>query len=196
MKTFIHSASLLFILLTLSACGDTSNTTPATEVDNPANEVTENDTAAQAAETASAEGTLSITVDGTEKSFSHFPEEKNLTMSMSTMIQAKASAEATEGFSIVVMSFDLSKAELPASLKLGMREAMEAGDPAAVANMPKPMITYMSEVGVDYSSYATVIFDQYENGIATGRVEDIELEATDGDGAPVMLTNIRFEVAL
>jgi hypothetical protein len=97
---------------------------------------------------------------------------------------------------MAVMSFDLRGAELPITLRLGMREAMESGDPAQFASAPKPLISYIAPDGVDYSSYATIVFEAYDNGIATGRVEDIELEPSDGDGPSMMLTDIRFEVAL
>jgi len=188
--------ALLFLVpLALAGCGDSSDpeSTARPAASAPA---TGSPAQTDAVESERIEGTLTLAVDGEPKSFSHFPADKNLAMSMSTMILARPSAEATEEFSMAVMSFDLRDAELPITLRLGMREAMESGDPAQFASAPKPLISYISPGGVDYSSYATIVFETYENGIATGRVEDIELEPSDGDGPSVMLGDIRFEVAL
>ena len=192
----------LFVVAALAAlvgCGDSSDraSEPAapieTDSDTPPPPVAESPNAESPD---GSEGTLWLTVNGEAKSFTHFPADRNLAMSMSTMIVAQPSDGAAEEFSVAVMGFDLSEAELPISLELGMREAMEADDPSQFASMPKPLISYLSADGVDYSSYATVIFDSYDNGIATGSVADIELEPSDGDDPAIMLSNIRFEVPL
>lgn len=196
MKPFRYPTLLLVATITLAGCGDSAE--PTRPADPGSNASTDARDAADGASenSESTPGRLALTVDGVAKTFTDFPADKNLSMSMSTMILARPSADATEEFSMAVMSFDLSKAELPATLRLGMREAMESDDPSGFASTPKPLISYVSPDGVDYSSYATIVFDAYDNGIATGRVDDIELQPSDGDGPPVMLSDIRFEVAL
>lgn len=195
MNSRVVLALLLLAPLGLAGCGDASEPESPT---GPGASAPAADSSAQAEPAGSerTQGTLTLTVDGEPKSFTHFPADKNLAMSMSTMILARPSAEATEEFSMAVMSFNLRDAELPITLRLGMREAMESGDPAQFASTPKPLISYISPDGIDYSSYATVVFEGYDDGIATGRVENIQLEPADGDGPPVMLTDIRFEVTL
>lgn len=196
MKKSLCTIVLFLAVVGLSGCGESSEpASPAeSETAAPAIAETRPEPAPEASD--STRSFLSLEVDGMAKSFNHFPADKNLTMSMTTMVLAKPSPQATEEFSMAVMGFDLSKAELPVSLKLGLREAMEADDPAQFASAPKPLISYISPEGIDYTSYATVVFEQYQDGIATGRVEDIELEPADGDGPPLMLSDIRFEVAL
>jgi len=195
LKKFLYSALPIFVL-GLSGCGGASDSTPSVDTATTAPSAAEESSVDAPEEGDSIEGTLSLNVDGVAKSFSYFPADKNLTMSMSTMILARPSPEATEEFSMAIMSFDLANAELPVTLKLGLREAMESDDPAQFANNPKPLISYITPEGNDYSSYVTVVFEQYEGSIATGRVEDIELEPADGDGRAIMLSDIRFEVAL
>ncbi|NKI34746.1 hypothetical protein HFP89_06165 [Wenzhouxiangella sp. XN79A] len=196
MKPFRNSTLLLVAVITLAGCGDSAE--PSRPADPGSNASTDARDATDGASenSESTAGRLALTVDGVAKTFTEFPADRNLSMSMSTMILARPSADATEEFSMAVMSFDLSKAELPATLQLGMRQAMESDDPSQFASAPKPLISYVSPDGVDYSSYATIVFDTYDNGIATGRVDDIELQPSDGDGPPVMLSDIRFEVAL
>lgn len=183
-------------LFGLSACGDTSDPAPAAESEPASGAASDALRAAEAAAESTDRGTLSLAVDGQARSFTHFPTGKNLAMSMSTMILARPSAEATEEFSIAVMSFDLAEAELPLSLELGLREAMESDNPGQFASRPKPLISYVSPEGTDYSAYATVVFERYEDGVVTGRVEDQELEPSDGEGPTIMLSDVRFEVAL
>jgi hypothetical protein len=182
----------------LVGCDDPVDRTtePAAPVEEASETLSSPSPSPDAASPDTTRGTLSLTVNGEEKAFTHFPDDRNLAMSMSTMIVAQPSDGNAEEFSIAVMSFDLSEAELPISLKIGMREAMESEDPTQFANMPKPLISYLSADGVDYSSYATIVFESYENGVATGSVEDIELEPSDGDGPAIMLSDIRFEVPL
>lgn len=195
MKTFLYSALLMFVL-GLSGCGGDSDSTPSTDTAINAPVAAEESSADVLEEDESIHSKLSLNVDGVEKSFSYFPDDKNLTMSLSTMILAKPSPEATEEFSMAVMGFDLVSAELPVTLQLGLREAMQSENPAQFASNPKPLISYIAPEGSDYTSYATVVFEQYQDGIATGRVEDIQLEPADGDGRTIMLSDIRFEVAL
>lgn len=194
MKPSIMIIFVFFLAIILVGCGDSSDapSEPASSLSSAAESPAMTDPDAQQTK----EGVLLLTVDGQEKTFTYFPEDRNAAMSMSTMIVARPSETATEEFVITVMSFDLPDAELPISLELGLREAMESDDPSEFVRTPKPLISYISPEGVDYSSYATVTFDSYEDGVATGRVEDIELQTADGDGAAVVLSGVRFEVAL
>lgn len=195
MKHALVPALLLLLATGLVACGDTSEPAPD-RTDARASDAADRQPEEASVDSDRVGGTLNLRVNGEEKSFPFFPADKNMAMSMSTMILARPSAEATEEFSMMVMNFDVRSAELPVSLELGLREAMESGDPAGFARAPKPLISYISPEGVDYSSYAGVVFERAEDGMVSGRVEDIELEPSDGDGPPVMLTDIRFEVAL
>ncbi len=196
MKKLLCPTLLLLAVTGLSGCGDSSE--PASQPQ----ELTAEPTVAETPPTPepevsdSSQSFLSLEVDGVVKSFEHFPEEKNLTMSMATLVLARPSPEATEEFSMAVMGFDLSAADLPVSLKLGMREAMESGDPEQFASAPKPLISYISPEGIEYSSYATIAFERYQDGLVTGRIEDIELEPSDVEGPPLMLSDIHFEIAL
>lgn len=149
--------------------------------------------------TASVPGSVSFAVNGQEKTFTYLPAEKNIGMSVSTMVTARPSAESREEFTLMLMSFNVNQAEFPVTLELGLREAMEGGDPAAFASAPKPMMTYVSADGIDYTSYVEVTLDSFQDGVLSGRVADRELLPSDQDDAqagPVMLTDLRFEVAL
>jgi hypothetical protein len=192
MKTLINVVFVCFLALGLVGCGDSSDTPsePASLLRSAAESASMTESDAQQTK----EGMLSLTVDGQEKTFTYFPEDRNGAMSMSTMIVARPSETAAEEFVITVMNFDLPEAELPISLELGLREAMQSDDPSQFVSTPKPLISYISPEGVDFGSYAMVTFDSYEDGVAVGRVEDMELQTRDG--ATVTLSDVRFEVAL
>lgn len=196
MEIAIRVVFLTWLAAGLAACGDSSEPASPSETETAAPVVAETAPEPPPETSDRARSILSLEVDGVPRSFNHFPAGNNLTMSMSTMVLAQPSPDATEEFSIAVMGFDLSEAQLPISLELGMREAMESEDPSQFASAPKPLISYISPDGTDYSSYATVVFEQYRDGIVIGRIEDIELEPSEEDGPPIMLSNIRFEVAL
>ncbi len=184
-------------------CGDTApgsetgraqETAPSATVNAP-----ENDRKTTGAETAAA-GSITLTVDGQEKVFSHMPAEKNLAMSSATMVLGKAGPGATESFSVLVMNFNIKSAELPVTMSLGLQEAIKNSDsPMEFARAPKPMIEYVSPAGVKYAGYAELTFDSYEGGTAKGSVQDIELYPKDNDDAgagSISLSDVRFSVAL
>lgn len=144
------------------------------------------------------EGSVSLTVNGTPKTFSYLPADKAMAISVSTMVEARPSADATESFTIMVMNFNLKKAELPVTLELGLRKAMEQRD-TGFALTPKPLLEYVSPEGVEYATYGDITFESYDDGIARGSVENLEMAPSDKEDSaagPVQITDIAFEVAL
>lgn len=143
---------------------------------------------------------IAFSIDGREKNFTRMPADKNMAMSSATMLLARPAANVEEQFSILVMNFNVKSAELPQTLSLNLRKAMEnEGNAAAFVSAPKPLISYVSPDGIEYASYADVTFESYRDGILTGSIGAIELSPKNGASsaaAPISLSDMRFRVAL
>jgi hypothetical protein len=197
--TLKTAALMLALSLCVSSCDKADVADDSTPQAESATEEVADENPAAAGDAESTEGTVSFTIDGEKKTFAYLPAEKNMAMSVSTMITARPKAGATEEFMITAMNFDVRKADLPATLKLDMKKAMEKGKPMDFAKSPKPLIQYKSPDGVQYRSYAEISFESYKSGVANGKVSDLEIgtvKPKDKEKPPVKLTGLTFQVKL
>jgi len=184
---------LLFILalsFALASCNNGESTSPDMST-------AESAAADEISETEEKMGTFTFAIEEEKNVFGHLPAEKNMANSFSTMLLAKPEAGSSEEFSIVVMNFNVKTEDLPATLELDLKEAME--DPAAAATAPKAIVQYVSADGIQYRAYAAVTFESYTDGVVKGVIADTELptiKPEDNDKPPVLLTDASFEVGL
>ena len=199
MPNLIRSLSVV-LALTLASCGEAERES-SKDVDGSAagraGDVVEQAGGGSAGRTEG--GYISFSVDGQEKRFTHMPADKNMAMSAATMLLARPDQGGREQLSILVTNFNVKSEELPVTLSLGLREAMESEEPATFLRAPKPMISYVSPTGIKYTSYADMTFESYADGIATGSISAIELspeKRSSSEAAPIELSNLRFRVPL
>jgi hypothetical protein len=206
MKTFSKTMIAAFALSALLACDDkATDDAQANAPDeqrqkaNAASDQADEPTETEGAELATTEGSITFSIDGKKSSFDYLPADQNMAMSMSTMLVAHPGPDATAEFSITAMNFDVRKVELPATLKLDMKKAMQDGDHMKFAKAPKPMIQYTTPKGVAYRGYAEITFESFEDGLVKGSVADMQLgtvKPKDKNEPPVELSGVTFQAKL
>ena len=142
------------------------------------------------------DGTITFTVNGTEKTFDHFPASENSYTKMTTQLVAHPDEGATQRIFIRINNADVAAQSYPAKIP----PPEDEGTPDSVKHaLTRPMVVYAytNEEGKTAKGIEPITIDSFSGGrVIEGSFGQIPLPNTDDDLRGYEISNGEFRVDL
>ena len=180
-------------MLILHACGGSQPETTA----EPAEAVTAaapTETTTQTEADESTPGSVTVTIDGADKSFEYLPEPGNTYNTLASTIRAHIEAGSIETFSINFLSIDLKKLTYPTELPLPKDPGKPMDPMSAMATVG---FGYIDAEGVEWAGPGTIHIESFDqDGTVRGTFDQVSLPHTDEAQPNIVLTNGTFSARI
>lgn len=187
----------LSVMLLLVGCGSESAAEPsaaetrdeAAETASPAEPPSP---ALAEPEPVSRQGSMTVSVDGSETTLPHFPEADNMVSSALTKVTGQSASGAADKLAVTISGYDITEASFPVTVttESGMVAMRERRVPVQV------LVTYDNDEGQQYATRGSVVLDSYENGTLVGHIDEIVLNGTRDAPGTTRIENLRFSITI
>lgn len=139
-------------------------------------------------------GSVSLAVDGAEKSFDYLPESGSMYTKLSSSIAAHPESGSKEMLTITFFSIDLKEHEYPADLPLPKNAGKPMSPMAAMASVG---FSYIDADGVEWAGPGKVRVESFDGtGVIQGTFDQVTLPHTDKEHPDITLTAGTFRARI